>query len=151
MCISHSCPFSYCLCDLSPSVCLFILPSAYPSCRLLVHLSRLSCLPACLSACLLHSVTHLAWECIRLNDLVWTATTPRSIELRARRDLSLHRHRNVTAHSKILLYVRVAPIFHMILQLSELNQVRYLKNLVLNYKTKMVTDFGLHKKINQGC
>jgi hypothetical protein len=99
---------------------LSVLPSACPSFRLLVYLSHLSCLPVCLSACLQHSVTHLTWECIRLNDLVWTATTLRSIELRARRDLSLHRHRNVTANWKISLYEKVAPILHVILKLSEL-------------------------------
>ena len=39
----------------------------------------------------------------------------------------------------------------MILQLSELYQVCYLKNLVLNYKTKMVTDYGPHRKIKPDC
>lgn len=86
-----------------------------------------------------------------VDDPVWSATTPRSIELRVRRDLSLHCHRHVTANSKILLYVRVAHMFHMPVQLSDLHQVRYLKNLVLNYKTNMVTDCGPHRKINQDC
>jgi hypothetical protein len=65
-----------------------------------------------------------------LNDLVWTTTTPRNIELRARRDLSLHCHGNMTANSKILFCVRVAPVSPLIIKFSELHHALYLNNLI---------------------